>query len=115
MRVAPSPAPPFSPLRVPASLLSASLFASVWPLPVAHFRHVVSVNSNVVFVREPFVSHRLLHLRADSFQRWDSIDHVHHKMKPIEIVHHYHVERSRCSSFLFVPANVNVPVVCSPV
>ena len=56
------------------------------PLPILNFRHIVTVLRNVRFMIDLFIADRLLGIGRKISQLRHTIDHIRHKMKPVQIV-----------------------------
>src|SRR5690349_17539500 len=93
-------------------LMSPPLTASgLTPGPVAHIRHVVAISLDVLPVLDELVSNRLLGVRGRRAEPRNTLDHVGHEVKAIELVPHDHVERRGRGPFLFVSVHVKVVVI----
>ena len=85
------------------------------PGPVAHRWKIDSMLADVLVVlREPAV-HFSPDVRVAGREIRDSVDHVDHQMKTIEIVQHRHVERRGGGSLLLVSAHVKVAVIVTAI
>jgi len=56
------------------------------PLPILNFRHIVTVLRNVRFMIDLFIADRLLGIGRKISQLRHTINHIRHKMKPVQIV-----------------------------
>src|SRR5215468_801593 len=72
------------------------------PLPAPNLRHVVAVLADVQLVLDELIPDRLLRVRRPRAELRQAIDHVGHRVDPIELVPHRHVERCRGRPFLLV-------------
>src|ERR1051325_2334174 len=95
--------------------LSARIFTSERPAPVADRRQVVAALADVFAVIDQQIAHGLLHVRVARQQPRHAVDHVHDQVTAVEIVEHRHVEGRGRRPLLFVSADVEVLVVRAPV
>ena len=77
----------------------ACLLAS--PFPLADFRQIVPYRFKVFLVLDEFVTHRLLGIRREIAQLWDSIDDIARETKPVHIIADNHIEGGRRGTFLY--------------
>ena len=91
------------------------LVTTIGPFPIPDFRHIVSVYGNVLFMFEQFIPHGLLDVGTNAFQFWYPVNHIHNKVKTVEIIHYDHIKRGGCGSFFFIATHMKIGVICSPV
>jgi hypothetical protein len=80
-----------------------------------HFRQVISVFADALFVLDELVAQELLEMSADALQARDAVNHVPRKMKSIQVVQDSHIEWSGRCSCLFVSTNVEVVMIRAPI
>ena len=81
------------------------------PFPLPDLRHVFAIFGDVVPMFDALVAEGLPGIVGLRAAQADAIDHISDQMKPVEIVHHHHIKRGRCSPFFFVPAHVQILVI----
>src|SRR4051794_11461545 len=107
-RAAPSSSDSFSVLE-PA--LTTRTRSPTRPDPVLHLRQVVADLADVVPVPVALVDHLLVDERGLPAEPVYPVDHVHHEVVAVEVVHHHHVERGRRGALFDVAAHVDVAVI----
>jgi hypothetical protein len=83
----------------------------VAPLPVADFRHVLTVFVDVLLVLDQLVLELLLQVNAFVAGLWQAVDGIHYEVEAVQVVQHRHVEGRGDGAFFFVAAHVDVAVV----
>src|SRR5215203_2691262 len=85
------------------------------PLPIANFRHVLAVLSDIFFVLNEFFAKRLLGIGAARPQIGDTVNDIAGEMETVEIIENDHVERRSRGAFFFVASYMQVRMVGAPV
>ena len=78
------------------------------PLPVADFRHILTVAGDVLLVLDQLVARQLPEVSPFVAQLRNTVDRVHHQMKAIEVIEHRHVKGGGGGAFLFVTTHVKI-------
>src|SRR5438552_8197612 len=90
----------------------SSLIILIGPLPRLDLWQVLAGVACVLASAQPRVGHQLADVRRARRQAREPIDNVHYEVEAVEIIHHHHIEGSRCRALLDVTADVNVVMVC---
>ena len=87
------------------------------PTPISNcgFQHILAVFFYIEFVIQQPVADQLLGVGCAGSQAWYAIDDIARQMKPVEIIHYHHVERSCGRPFLLVPPDMQVFMISSPI
>src|SRR5579875_532781 len=79
----------------------------VWPGPFADLGRVLPVVAGVLAAAQPAVCHLLAQPPRPRREPGCAVDHVHHEVEAVEVVHHDHVEGRGGRAFLLVAADVD--------
>src|SRR5947208_6070462 len=99
----------------PTPLLQRQSPLPVRPLPVADLWQIIPVLDDVLLMFNEFIADRLLHISSDVCKFRDAVDDISYQVEAVQIVPDDHVERSRRCALFFVPSNVKIRMVSSPI
>src|SRR5438132_7388706 len=87
----------------------------IGPLPVADLWQIIPILGDVFLMFNEFIADRLLHISSDVSKFRHTVDDISYQVEAVQIVPDDHVERSRRCALFFVPSNVKIPMVGSPI
>ena len=81
------------------------------PFPVTDLRHILTVLTDIMVMRQELVAQILLDSGDAIAQLRKSVNHIINKMVAIQIVHHQKIEKRGSGPLFFVPTDMKVLVI----
>ena len=85
------------------------------PSPIANFRHVLTVLSDVMRVFNQLIPDKLAEIGGARTQMRQAINHIFSQVEAIDIVEHRHVKGRGSGALFFKAAHVQIFLVSAPI